>query len=191
MAVSARNIVLCALTLTVLSAALVPLAFAQEAKSDRCEGTLCDLYYSGKGEPEKTGATQSAAPTMLTTATLPAGAKALTAPSSASGFFGFLKPSSSGGSVPTSEPEAATNSYMHLGTGGLLGSGNERCSGSLCDLYYHGSPTSESSGSQQVSAAGFTAAPAEAPVPHRHIVHESETRPKCSSPNADPWRCYR
>ena len=33
---------------------------------------------------------------------------------------------------------------------------------------------------------------AEAPVAHRHIVHESETRPKCAtSGGADPWHCFR
>lgn len=180
MAGSAKIIALTALTLM-----LAPAARAQDAKPDRCEGTLCDLYYSGKGEPAKTSATQTSAPAGAT-GSMPAGATPVTVPSTG-GLLNFFKPSTA--KLPESPPATSTNSYMHLGGGGLLGGSGEPCSGTLCDLY-HG--TTSTSGQQEASAAGATPiATPEPQVPHRHIVHESETRPKCSSPSADPWRCFR
>ena len=189
MAVSARIVVLAGLTLLFAAE-----ADAQQAASQQpCEGTLCDLYYGGRG-PAPTPATAPA-----TTPGLPPGATPLLAPTNPlSRLFGGGSSSSSGTPsdrlpVPPSEPATSNNSYMHLNGGGLLGSGGQRCEGgTLCDLIGSSSPAQPTDVGQRQAAAGNAGTvPVEPPVVHRHILHESETRPKCSSPNADPWRCYR
>lgn len=198
MAVSARIVSAAAFSLAIAGAAMAEQAQPAAAPADRCEGTLCDLYYASRPNVPEAGPAKPVA----TAPGIPAGATALTVPSGnpLSRLFGGGGSSSGGSSagssaearlpVPESEPASASNSYMHLGGGGILGSRNEPCSGTLCDVYHGFSPAEPSAGQQQASAAG-EAAPVEPPVPHRHIVHESETRPKCSSPAADPWRCFR
>lgn len=156
-----------------IAASPVAAARAQTAAAasppDRCEGTLCDLYYSTHTAPAA-GAASAAAP-------------------AASGLSNWF----SRGAGPTNAqplaPASPGNGYMAMGAGGVLGPKQERCSGTLCDLYYGSSPSSDAGNTQQASTTAV-AAP-EPIVPRRHIPHESETRPKCSSPTADPWRCYR
>ncbi len=185
MAVSARIVVLAGSALLFAGR-----ADAQQAVSPQpCEGTLCDLYYSGHG-PAPAAASAATAPG------LPPGATPLLAPTNPLSrlFGGGSSPSDGTPSnrppPPPSEPAAANNSYMHLGGGGVLGGSGQRCEGgTLCDLIGSSSPAQPAAGEEQQAAA--VAVPVEAPVVHRHILHETETRPKCSSPNADPWRCYR
>ena len=166
----------------------------QAAPADHCEGTLCDLYYGTRGNAADTPAKPATAPVPG----VPAGATPMMAPTGASllnsnplsRLFGGGTSDSSRPPPPDSEPASSGNSYMHMGTGGVLGT-SQRCSGTLCDTYY-GSSTAEATapaGGRQ--PATVAAAAPEPTIAYRHIPHESETRPKCASPAADPWRCFR
>lgn len=167
------------------------------APPQRCEGTLCDLYYSAKGDSADATAKPTSAPTV---AGVPAGATPLMAPSTGSLLTSnpltrlFGGGSDSAGTrltAPPSEPASASNSYMHMSSGGVLGH-SDRCSGTLCDTYYGSSPAEPATASeQQQTAAATPSAPAEQAIAYRHIQHESETRPTCNSPANDPWRCFR
>ena len=171
-------------------------ARAQQAAApgDHCEGTLCDLYYGARGNTSDT-AKRASAPV----SGVPAGATPVVAPSGTSLLSGnplsrWFGSSSDGTRPPPppSEPASANNSYMHMGTGGLLGDKQQRCTGTLCDTFYGSSPTEpEAPAPAQQQASATSAAAAEPVIAYRHIPHESETRPKCSSPTADPWRCFR
>lgn len=158
-----------------LGASAVAAARAQTAAAppaEHCEGTLCDLYYG----------TRPASAAGTTPATSPAAGGGLTS------WFGR---GAGPANAPPPVPASSANGYMALGAGGVLGSKQEHCSGTLCDLYYGSSASSDPATKQEASATSGPAAVPEPVVPHRHIVHESETRPKCSSPTADPWHCYR
>ena len=196
MAVSAKIVIVASLTLLFGSGAC---AQQSAAPADHCEGTLCDLYYGSRGSAVDT----VAKPVTASVPGVPNGATPLMAPSGGSLLTGnpisrwFGSGSSSDPSMrpppPPDEPAAATNSYMHMGSGGLLGDTKQRCSGTLCDTLYGSSPsepTAPESGQRQAAAttAGSSGEPA---IAYRHIPHESETRPKCSSPAADPWHCFR
>ena len=197
MAVSAKIVGAAAFSFLLVSGVRAQQTQAVAAPSDRCQGTLCDLYYGARGNAADMTTAKPAAPAV---AGVPAGATPLTVPSNPlSRLFGGGGSSASSGSTastrpppPPSEPATATNSYMHLGTGGVLGGGDQRCTGTVCDLFYGTSPEEPAAGQQQaVAGSASMAARGEAPVVGRHIPHESETRPKCSSLSADPWRCYR
>ncbi len=197
MANSAKIVLFASLGLVIASSAGAEPAAAPPA--DRCEGTLCDLYYGSRGNTADT----TAKPASASVAGVPAGATPIMVPSSGtllsgnplSRWFGGNSSSGTASARPVtpSEPDAtASNSYMHLGTGGLLGDKHERCTGTLCDTFYGSSPTEPAAtGSGQQQASATPAAAAEPVIAYRHIPHESETRPKCSSPAADPWRCFR
>ena len=199
MTVAAKIVVFASLGLLIAGTARAEQA-AAAPPADRCEGTLCDLYYSSKGNTVDAAAKPASTPV----AGVPAGATPIMAPSSGtllngnplSRWFGGSSSSETAGARPTppSEPAAsASNSYMHLGSGGLLGDKQERCTGTLCDTFYGSSPTEPASAGagQQRTFATPVASAAEPVIAYRHIPHESETRPKCSSPAADPWRCFR
>lgn len=165
MAISAKFFVLAGLSFLVAGGAQAQQAGA--APADRCEGTLCDLYYGSRGSAAETAPKQASAPV----AGVPAGATPIMAPSSGtlltgnplSRWFGGSSssdPATTRPQAPPSEPASATNSYMHLGTGGLLGDKQERCSGTLCDFYYGSSPSEPATAGQR-QAATSTASAAE------------------------------
>lgn len=198
MAVSAKIFVLVIPSLLYAGGAL---AQQTPAPSDRCEGTLCDLYYSGRG---KSADTTTAKPAPAPVPGVPAGATPVMAPSGTAQlsdstlkrWFGGWSDSSAHPPPPPSEPATANNDYMHLGSGGLLGGKQERCTGTLCDAFYGSSPaepTTPAAPDQRQAAAqpaGGSASPEEPAIAYRHIPHESEVK-KCSSPASDPWRCFR
>ena len=138
-----------------------------------CEGTLCDWYHSTHSDTASAPATVG-------------GATAVTAPSG--GPLSWFGRSSGPKNAQPAEEPSASNSYMSMSGGGLIGGSKERCTGTLCDAYYGSSPAPSA---QAPAGQQQTAASAEPRVPYHRVVHESETRPKCSSPAADPWRCFR
>lgn len=175
MAVSAKIAALAGLTLL-----CVPAAWADDKPlppGAPCEGTLCDWYHSTHSDTASVPATAG-------------GATQVTAPSG--GLLNWFGKSNGPKNAQPAEEPSATNNYMSMGGGGLIGGSKERCTGTLCDTYYGSSPApgAQAPASQQQATAA-PAAPAEPRVPYHHVVHESETRPKCSSPTADPWRCFR
>ena len=201
MAISAKGPVgFVALAGLVLSTA--GLARAQSAPGAQCESTLCDLYYGARGNTP-----DAVPPTAVTAPGVPTGATPLTVPSG-SGLLGWFGGNSSrnanlGGGAgtpggaprlapPPSEDASSSNSYMHLGTGGILGDHSQRCTGTLCDTFYGSSPTEPAMPAPTGQQAAMAPATGREPVvARRHIPHESETRPSCNSPAADPWHCMR
>ena len=191
MAVSAKIIVFASLGLLFTGSARAQQA---AAAPEHCEGTLCDLYYSVHGN----AADAAPKPSATAVAGVPAGATPLMAPSGNPLTSNPLSRLFGGGSStastlpppPDSEPATASNSYMHLGTGGVLGH-SDRCTGTLCDTFYGSSPSESAAPASAQQAAATPVSAAGSAIAYRHITHESETRPKCTSPAGDPWRCFR
>lgn len=162
---------------------------------DRCSGTLCDLYYGSSSDAAKTA---------------PAGtATAVTVPQT--GFLGRLfgagksanapAPSSAPAAAPasaTAQPAAASGGRLPGILGAFSGAPTDRCTGTLCDLYYGGSPD-EKPGPQPTAATpvatdGAVAADDDAPAPRsgRHRSADAAVdRPACAATAADPWHCLR
>ena len=194
MTVSAKIIVVATSSLFLAGAARAQQA---AAPAEHCEGTLCDLYYGARGNSADPAPKPATAPV----AGVPAGATPVMAPTGTSllssnplsRLFGGSASDGSRPPPPESEPATATNSYMHMSTGGVLGDKQQRCTGTLCDTFYGSAPAEpEAPAAARQQATSVTAAAAAEPaIAYRHIPHESETRPKCSSPAADPWRCFR
>ena len=148
-----------------------------------CSGTFCDLYYGGKGSTSTTSS-----PTSLSTTqqgvpvTVPNG-------NIFSGLF-----SSSGGTQTAPSSTAASNAQQGSAPFVRVVGGrpaNERCTGTLCDLFHSGddpSPQQKPAAQQQASAA-----PAVEPVtarPARKYVPTPQAKPICHN-DRDPWQCYR
>ena len=172
-------------------AAATPLAFAQQA-AQRCEGTLCDLYYrNSPPPPPEQASAQPAAPTPLT---VPTG-----------GFLGRIL-----GTGPTKPPAPgaapAPAPFFNIQGGGILADKtDERCDGTLCDVYYHGSPPPPRPTAPTVASAPANtpettvsaAADAEPDAEPRAARKKSTApgvqfaKPACVAPAGDPWRCYR
>lgn len=170
------------------------------AAEERCEGTLCDLYYGGSG-PEKPAAAQPAAPKPLTTAALPN-------VSGAGTYLGNLfsrsgsEPAAQGATAqgtaqgaaqaPAASQDGQREGFFRMGGGGVTGrKAAGECGGTICDLLHGhsaeddgGSSTSQSVngvpqsryGSETASAepvaapAAQIAAPAEAAAPMQRRV---------------------
>ena len=153
---------------------------------DRCEGTLCDLYYANKPAP----APAAAAPQ--------AGATPLTIPNRRYLFDGFFGGGSSQQSQQqAADPDAPVRKPMVQG-GGLIGmmqgAPQDRCEGTLCDLYYGGPKPERPEPTPQRAATGAAAAPDDAAeyAPQTAEPREIE-RPverHCAG-TGDPWSCYR
>ena len=111
MAVSAKILLFAGLTLLVAAP-----AFAEDSKpvapGERCEGTLCDLYYGSRGNDAATPAQPAAAGTP-TPVVAPSG-----------GLMNWFGRSNGPANAQPAEPPSATNSYMSMGGGGLLGGGD-------------------------------------------------------------------
>ncbi len=149
-----------------------------------CSGTLCDLYYGGRGSTSTTSS-----PTNLSTTqqgvpvTVPGG-------NIFSGLF-----NSSGGTQAAPAGAAATNAQQGSTPFVRVVGGrpaNEPCTGTLCDLFHSGddpSPQQKPAAQQQASAA-----PAVEPVtqrgPARKYVPTPQAKPICHN-DRDPWQCYR
>ena len=162
---------------------MVALATVSASAQDRCEGTLCDLYYRNS-PPPPASATQSAP------------AKPLTAPNGT--LFGSLfgGPSSqqpqqqpADGTAPARKPLVAVQG------GGLLGMMNgapqDRCEGTLCDLYYGGPKPERPEPSAEPAATGGEPEADIAPQTERpsRVIEEPVER-HCAD-TRDPWSCYR
>ena len=153
----------------------------------RCEGTLCDLYYANRPPPQPTPASQP-----------PAGARPLTAPNGT--IFGSLFGGSSSpqqqpqqqpadGSAPVRKPLVAVQGGGLLGM--MHGAPQERCEGTLCDLYYGGpKPERPESGAE---SAATDAEPSADETPQTEqparVIEQPEER-HCAD-GRDPWSCYR
>lgn len=154
---------------------------------DRCEGTLCDLYYANRPAPPPA---QPATPTPG----VPAGAKPLVAPNgtifgSLFGGSGQQQKQPADGSAPARKPLVAVQGGGLLGK--LQGAPDERCSGTLCDLYYGGPTPEKPEPSAERAATGAEPTPDLAPQTEEpsRVIEQPEER-HCAS-NKDPWSCYR
>lgn len=189
-------------TTVLVTSVLVPTAFviagaASAQTAQRCEGTLCDLYYgSSAAEATPPGATPAPTPLMA-----PQGGIL--------GFFSSGKPAPQGGATQAAVPALAVQGGGVVGM--MNGAPQERCTGTLCDLYYGGPPPehatpaalpqpAEAPRSARAPAGAPGLAPAtvpdddEAPVRRgRRSVEAAprEEKPRCAAPASDPWRCYR
>ena len=168
-----------------------PDASAQQS-TQRCEGTLCDLYYRNSPPPQEQTPAPIAPPTPLT---VPTG-----------GFLGRVF-----GTGPTKPPAPgaapAPAPFLNIQGGGILADKTEeRCDGTLCDIYYHGAPPPP-----RAAAPTVASAPADAPQTTASAAPDAEpgpdpkagrrksyaqpgvqfAKPACVAPPGDPWRCYR
>ena len=156
-------------------------AFAQ----DRCEGTLCDLYYANRPAPPPAAASSGA----------PAGAKPLMAPNGT--IFGNLFGGSgqqqaqqpADGSAPARKPLVAVQGGGLVGR--MQGAPQDRCSGTLCDLYYGGSAPERPEPGAERPATGAEPTADLAPQTEQpaRIIEPREDR-SCAD-SRDPWSCYR
>lgn len=162
-------------------------AFAQQAAS-RCEGTLCDLFYSGKPAPEPAGAPAAGVQ--------PNGDRPLTVPTTG-GILGALTGGlgQGAGAAPAAGSPPPAPGVTAPGEGGLIammkGQTSSRCTGTLCDLFYGGSAPEQPAAAgamAQAPAAGRIAAAEPAAVDDRPRRAEAK---RCVAPPNDPWRCYR
>lgn len=176
---------------------IVPLlaAGASTAQPDeRCSGTLCDFYYGGAPAKEPAPSAKPAAPTPIM---VPQG-----------GLMGFFRSGTASNTAPSDAngtPQSSMTSRVHVGGGGVAGlvrgETPERCSGTICDIYYGGSPPEKPE--QPTAAAAPSEATADAAIAdtadeeprarRRSRVEyvEREEKPGCAPNPQDPWRCYR
>lgn len=155
------------------------------AAQSRCEGTLCDLYY------DHLAPAQQAAPA----------APSPTPPAPAKSNDSLLGRLFSGNTQSQPQQTSGTPSAPHLAVqgGGLLGmmtgAPQQRCTGTLCDLYYGGPPPEEPSAPPPPAAAQAAAQPAaDEPTPDPDAgggVEPREATPRCTYNPRDPWQCYR
>lgn len=162
-----------------------------QTADDRCSGTICDWYYGNKPKSQQPAPAPQA----------PAGAQQLTVPSTG----GFLSRIFGGGSPQPAQQGAAAGQtgeqHSLVGGGGLAGmvrgDAPDRCTGTICDLYYGGPPKEKpAQGAASASAttpAAATGADTAEPLPPPDApdaVMRAPTR-KCVAPPNDPWKCYR
>ncbi len=169
-----------------VAGSLVPRqASAQTAPAtERCSGTLCDLYYGNAGASAGSQGAPPSATQQGTPVTVPSG-------NIFSGFF------SGGAGTPATPPGAPAPNGQPTATPFVRVVGgrpaNERCSGTLCDAYYAGAgaapPQQQPPAGQQASAAPV-AEPDVAPNPVRKHVAAPQAKPICRN-DRDPWQCYR
>ena len=162
-------------------------ASAQSAPAEQpCSGTLCDLYYGGSGSAAKPStsappsATQQGVPVTVPTGNI------------FSGLFGGGGTQAAPGTAAPGAPQQASAPFVRV-VGGRPAS--ERCSGTVCDLFYGGADApapAKPVAQQQASATSVvpTAEPAVAPSPARKHVAAPQPKPICHN-DRDPWQCYR
>ncbi len=170
-----------ALGLAVLG--LSPACAQQAQPPDRCSGTLCDLYYGGPAPEQPEGASKP--PTAPTPMMVPS--------------FGRLIGGGQGGTAQG----GASGAKPLVGVGGdgiaslFRGDPQDRCTGTLCDMYYGGPPPEKPEPQPGAQAPQPTvegaAAPAEPdPDDTPGVRYEPrEEKPHCVAPPQDPWKCYR
>ena len=181
--------------LAVTALFVAPIALAQE----RCSGTLCDAYY-GNRTPDPAA---------------PAGATPLTVPTGGIlGFFTAPKTATPAG-APGQATAPAKAPYVQMEGGGLVGAMRgapaERCSGTICDLFYGGPPPERPQQAATGAAPGIERgidrsidrggdidrAPrgrnrrASADEGSVSYAPRQVEKPQCAAPPNDPWRCYR
>ncbi len=164
--------------------AAVALSAASALAQDRCEGTLCDLYYANKPPPAPAPAAQ------------PEGATPLVVPKRTlfGDFFGGSSQAQgqqqpADGSAPAKKPLVAVQGGGLLGM--MRGAPQERCEGTLCDLYYGGSKPERSEGGAEPASTDAETAADMAPQtqPPARVIEQPEER-HCAD-SRDPWSCYR
>ena len=185
-----------------MSAGLIGSAMAQQA-NDRCEGTLCDLYYGSNGN--------NAPPA-------PVGATPLTVPKAGflSNIFGGSQQAAAPATGAPAQPAPTRAPLVQVGGGGVLGMARgapqERCGGTLCDFFYGGPSPEEQREAQRTEnpepvqptrtalAPGAAPDPPDEPRARRRGARERggvdyarapTEKPGCVAPSGDPWRCYR
>jgi hypothetical protein len=180
-----------------LSAILLPLALLAPcllapaaAAQDRCEGTLCDLYYHG----DASAPTPQGQPPAATPLSVPSG-----------GILGFFSGNRAATPAAPGAPAAPGRApLVQMQGGGLVGLANggarDRCEGTLCDLYYGGPPPEKppaptTARSPVAPTESVEADPDVAPTPTR-VRRGAEPgvqyeKPHCAATAADPWKCYR
>lgn len=163
---------------------------ARAQSDDRCSGTLCDLYYGNKPKNQQPAANAQQAP---------AGGQQLTVPTG-----GFLSRFFGGGQQPAQQGAAggqAQGQHSLVGGGGIAGmvrgDAPDRCTGTLCDLYYGGPPkekpaqgAARAQATTQAAASGsYNAEPLPAPDAPDTVMRAPVR--KCVATPADPWKCYK
>lgn len=172
---------------------------AHAQSDDRCSGTLCDLYYGNKPKSPQPAANPQQAP---------AGAQQLTVPTG-----GFLSRFFGGGQQPAQGTAGGQAQEQHslIGGGGIAGMVRgdtpDRCTGTLCDLYYGGPPkekpaqaaaqapattqaATQAHATTQAAATGsYNAEPLPAPDAPDAVMRAPVR--KCVATPADPWKCYK
>ena len=181
-----RTVAAATLAAGLLAVGTVQPAAAQTAPApaaQRCSGTLCDLYYgSGASASAKADSSPSASQQGVPT-TVPTG-------NIFSGLF-----TSSGGTQAA--PAGAANAQRDASAPFVRVVGgrpaNERCTGTLCDIYYSGSDPSPSAAAppvgRQASAAPVAGAGSVAAPVRKHVA-APQPKPLCHN-ERDPWQCYR
>ena len=175
--------------------AIVLLAGVSAANAaERCEGTLCDIYYGKTSAFDDKPAAQ-AAPTPVT---VPRG----TILGMFDGSNARQAAAAAGAPVPSAPGKAP---LVGVGGGGIAamarGERVEQCSGTICDLYYgkSGSFDDEKSPQQATAPAsqGSQVATELAPEPVGEPAPAArgfDARPepaRCASKGRDLWSCYR
>ncbi len=176
----AASIFLVPLTLAIGGVASDGTASAQTAQP--CSGTLCDLYYGGKGPAP---AVSSATSPSATQPGVP-----LTVPSTNifSGLFsGGDTQAAPSGATPTGASQPASTPFVRV-VGGRPA--NEPCTGTLCDLYHSGDPSPSQETVERQAGAAPSVETVAARAPARKFVPAPQPEPICRN-DRDPWQCYR
>ena len=111
------------------------LVVSTASAGDRCEGTLCDLYYDHMGAPPP-----AATPAQPATKAAPT---PITVPSN--GLLGHLFSGGASSQQPATPGAAPPHKPLVAVQGGgvvglMQGAAPDRCTGTLCDFYYGGPP---------------------------------------------------
>ena len=180
--------------------ALLATSSGAVADDDRCTGTLCDLYYAARPAQPASSAAQQATTTQQQ-------ATPVTVPSSG-GILNFFKSSpAASASTPAAPGAPAAKPFVYF----TEGTHYDRCTGTLCDVYY-GSSSAKPAGQQQASTTGSATVPAGAAVTparpaltaeqvalakamqQRRAAQEAheQAKAKCRlAGGSDLWHCFR
>ncbi len=189
-----------------LAARLAPVAmfallaapgYAVAEDSERCSGTLCDLYYTVRPAPQPAAAPSSQQ----------ASATPVTVPSTG-GILNFFKNSPPAATAATSGA-APAKPFMYLTDGTKY----DHCTGTLCDAYYGSSlnkpaappPQQQASTGSANTPAGTSLTPPR-PAPSAEQIAlakamqqrraaqdaQEQAKAKCRlAGGSDPWHCFR
>lgn len=158
---------------------------APASAADRCEGTLCDLYYEHMASPQPATPAQAAP------------ARPVPAADANDSLLGRMLSAGAAQPVSPSAPTpAAPHKLVAVQGGGVIGMMNgtapKRCTGTLCDFFYGGPPPEEPAPAATEAAVAPVSDEVVAPQGRlQEAPSETDTRSSCAVDAHDPWRCYR